>query len=232
MPKNEACDIRKTGFGRLGFIFSSWQYRTVTEGAHESVERELKTRMAFMNTQKVSANPLISYFVLCVMSALALIMYLLAASGYGTFNVNLWRPYDGASVVMLSSILLFVGIGFYVVREYGVDLKVVIESQLNIKRARKMRYLSLLSKHYGCFYSMTKMLVLGIVALKMFAPVVGVFLVSILMTFVLTVYLGVYSVNLSRTLYGSWNRHPVQVLALLGIIATDAVALVVMLTHI
>ena len=175
-----------------------------------------------MSPRSVSANPLVSYVVLCVMSVLAVVMYLGPASGYGTFNANLWSPQDAALIVMISSILFFAGGGFYVIREFGVDVRSIAESQMDMGSLQGMRYLSLLSKHYSALTLVCTLLVFVLWLLKSSIPVGGIMLVSFLMTLMVIVLIGVYLLIFSRTLHGSLERHPVQVLALVGMLVFDA----------
>lgn len=175
-----------------------------------------------MSTKRTNANPIVSYAVLCFMLILAVIIYLGPVSGYGTFNANLWSPQDAATIVMVSSLLLFFGGGFYVVREFGLDVKSFAESQMDMVSLQGMRYLSLLSKHYSALTLVCTLLMFVLWLLKTFIPTGGVMLVSFLMTLVVIALIGIYLIIFSRTLHGSLERHPLQALALVGMLVFDA----------
>ncbi|MDR8365038.1 hypothetical protein [Pseudomonas sp. JL3] len=175
-----------------------------------------------MNDRSIRANPLVSYSVFCLMCMLAVVIYLWPASGYGTFNANLWRPEDAALIVMISSILFFSGGLFYAVREFNVDVRLIAESQVDMSSLIGVKYFSLLSKHYGALTLMCTLLTFVLWLLKSAIPVGGIMLISFLMTIVVIALIGVYLLIFARTLHGSMDRHPVQVLALVGMLVFDA----------
>ncbi|NWC00521.1 hypothetical protein HX882_32085 [Pseudomonas gingeri] len=179
-----------------------------------------------MSSPHSSANPLISYAVLCGMSILGVVMYLGPVSEYGAFNANLWRPHEAATSVMFSTLLFLVGGCFYVIREYGVDVKSFAESQMDVQALQGMRYLSLLSKHYADLTLICTLLVFVLWLLKSAVSVAGILLISFLMSFLTAAWLSVYLLIFVRTLQGSWYRHPVKIVALIGVLVFDAAFMV------